>query len=84
MNRADVKEQLGVPSALSFTGCNMRVNTEFLFQGDGMRNTALLLTGLVDQGVRLLVFAGNADAMCNYMVSPLFLYASPMGLSNPY
>lgn len=29
-------------------------------QGDGARNSAKLLTDLVNEGVRLLVYAGNA------------------------
>jgi cathepsin A (carboxypeptidase C) len=45
----------------------MEVNQAFTFQGDGMHNSALLLPDLINEGVRLLVYAGNADAMCNYI-----------------
>lgn len=31
-----------------------------MLQGDGMHNSALLLPELVNDGVRLLVYAGNA------------------------
>jgi cathepsin A (carboxypeptidase C) len=60
MNDPTVKEQLGVPSSLTFESCNMGVNRDFTAQADGMRNSALLLTELVNEGVRLLVYAGNA------------------------
>ena len=41
-----------------------------------MHNSALLLMDLVNDGVRLLVYAGNADYMCNYMVSYVLFSAS--------
>ena len=37
------------------------MNYGFQLQGDTMRNSAVLLPELVAAGVRLLVFAGNAD-----------------------
>ncbi len=33
-----------------------------------MHNSAALLPELLEDGMRLLVYAGNADAMCNFMV----------------
>jgi cathepsin A (carboxypeptidase C) len=46
----------------------MQVNQGFFFQGDGMHNSAALLIPLLNDGIKLLVYAGNADGMCNYMV----------------
>lgn len=60
MNDAAVKEELGVNPSLTFQSCNMEVNKDFTLQADGMRNSALLLTDLVNEGVRLLVYAGSA------------------------
>ena len=60
LNDPAIKEELGVPSSLKFESCNMEVNRAFTTQADGMRNSALLLTDLVNEGVRLLVYAGNA------------------------
>ena len=60
MNDAAIKKELGVNPSLTFQSCNMRVNQDFTAQADGMRNSALLLTDLVNEGVRLLVYAGNA------------------------
>jgi hypothetical protein len=34
-----------------------------------MHNSAALLLPLLNDGIKLLVYAGNADGMCNYMVS---------------
>jgi len=60
MNDAKVKKELGANPSLTFQSCNMRVNQDFTAQADGMRNSALLLTDLVNEGVRLLVYAGSA------------------------
>lgn len=62
MNDAAVKGELGVNPSLTFQSCNMQVNQDFTLQADGMRNSALLLTDLVNEGVRLLVYAGSAGA----------------------
>jgi len=60
MNGAAVKKELGANPSLTFQSCSTQVNQDFATQGDGMRNSALLLTDLVNEGVRLLVYAGNA------------------------
>lgn len=60
MNEPAHKVELGVNPSLQFESCNMEVNQAFTGQGDGMHNSALLLTDLVNDGVRLLVYAGNA------------------------
>ena len=59
MNGEDVKRSLGVDPTLTFEACNADVNKDFALQADAMRNSALLLTDLVNEGVRLLVYAGN-------------------------
>jgi cathepsin A (carboxypeptidase C) len=60
MNDPEVKVALGVDPTRNFASCNMEVNQAFLFQGDGAHNSAKLLTELVNGGVRLLIYAGNA------------------------
>ena len=60
MNGEDVKRSLGVDPTLTFEACKADVSKEFALQADAMQNSALLLTDLVNEGVRLLVYAGNA------------------------
>lgn len=60
MNGEDVKRSLGVDPTLTFEACKADVSKDFALQADAMRNSALLLTDLVNEGVRLLVYAGNA------------------------
>ncbi|KAJ6584134.1 serine carboxypeptidase [Mycena vulgaris] len=68
MNRPEIKRALGVdPRAKDFVSCNNEMNFAFMLQGDGMRDSKRLLTELVDDGIRLLIYAGNVDMMCNYM-----------------
>ncbi|KAJ7451590.1 serine carboxypeptidase [Mycena latifolia] len=68
MNLPEVKQALGAdPRAPVFEACSNEINFSFMLQGDGMRNTKGLLTELVDDGIRLLIYAGNVDMMCNYM-----------------
>jgi len=66
LNQPSVKAELGVSPEREFTTCNLDVNKAFTMGGD-WSNSALLLPELVNGGVRLLVYAGNADLMCNYM-----------------
>ncbi|KAG9040048.1 hypothetical protein FS837_000885 [Tulasnella sp. UAMH 9824] len=64
MNNATVKSELGVKPSIEFKSCNMDVFQGFLGQGDSMRNSAALIPELLINGVRFLIFAGNADFMC--------------------
>lgn len=68
LNLPEIKKALGVNPKLNFSSVNMDVNQAFFAQGDGSRDSAKLLPELVNDGVRLLVYAGNADAMCNFIV----------------
>lgn len=60
MNDPAVKAALGVNPQRNFESCNMAVNQAFLLQGDSMHNTPALLPEMINDGVRLLVYAGNA------------------------
>lgn len=60
MNNPRNKAALGVDPTRKFESCNMEVNQAFTMQGDGAHNSAKLLPELIDDGVRLLVYAGNA------------------------
>jgi hypothetical protein len=60
MNNAENKLRLGVPANVNFSSCNDRVHVAFDKSGDGMHNAGALFTGLLNDGIRLLVFSGNA------------------------
>lgn len=65
MNNPKVKSQLGVPNSIEYQGCNMNINQQFFLQGDSVKNSATLLPPLLEDGIRVLVYAGEADYMCN-------------------
>ncbi|KAJ9110119.1 hypothetical protein QFC19_001790 [Naganishia cerealis] len=58
---------LGAPKDVKFQSCNMDVNKNFLFNGDVMKETSLLMVPLVNEGIRLLIYAGVQDLMCNFI-----------------
>ena len=63
MRNAAVEAKLGVEPGRNFTGGSALVYLSFRASGDGMRNSAPLLTNLVNDGIRLLVYAGNAGML---------------------
>lgn len=65
LNKPEVKKAWGASSKAEFKSCNMAINQNFMFQGDSMHNSAALIPELVDGGVRVLIYAGAADFMCN-------------------
>lgn len=65
MNKPETKKQLGVPSHIKFQSCNMQLNQHFMMQGDSLVNSAELLRPLLGDGIRVLVYAGETDFMCN-------------------
>ncbi|KAJ7057203.1 carboxypeptidase C [Mycena amicta] len=67
MRDPKVKRALGIDPERSFHSFNMDMNRDFNARGEGVQNAAKLLPELIDGGVRLLVYAGNADMMANYM-----------------
>ncbi|GFZ51462.1 carboxypeptidase C [Saitozyma sp. JCM 24511] len=67
LNKPEVKKQLGAPSDITFQSCNMQINQNFLLQGDGVHDTASLLPELVDAGLRVLIYSGEADMLVNYI-----------------
>lgn len=73
MNIDENKKMLGVDPSRKFDSCNMQVNQAFLTQGDSSHNSAPFLVDLINEGVRVLVYAGNADYMCNFIVSEFSL-----------
>ncbi|KAJ7627649.1 serine carboxypeptidase [Mycena polygramma] len=73
MNNPKVKAALGVDPDRSFRSFNMDMNREFNLRGEGVHNAAKLLPELINDGVRLLVYAGKADMMANYMGNELWV-----------
>ncbi len=73
MNSPRVQRELGVDAApVPFVHCNLTTNRAFYAEGQAMRNSASLLPRLVNDGMHLLVFAGDTGASyaCIVCVTP--------------
>jgi len=64
-NKADVKSQLGVAKATTWTQCDNTVNEHM--QGDHVTSTAEDLLDVLAAKVNVLIYSGADDYICNWM-----------------
>ncbi|KAI9485198.1 MAG: Alpha/Beta hydrolase protein [Benjaminiella poitrasii] len=69
LDRPETKSALGVNASSigSFEICSGTVNADFQSTGDWMRPYVQQLTALLNQHIRILAYAGDADFLCNWM-----------------
>ncbi|GHJ88906.1 hypothetical protein NliqN6_5308 [Naganishia liquefaciens] len=84
MNTPEVRKSLGAPADAKFASCNMQINQQFLFAGDAMKDTSLLLVPLVDAGLRVLIYAGVQDMMCNFIGNEQWMDVLPTKYLNEF
>ncbi|KAJ3317249.1 hypothetical protein HDV06_001820 [Boothiomyces sp. JEL0866] len=65
LNRPEIQEQLGVD--VQYEGCKRDINMNFLLAGDWMRPYVEYIPEILESGVRVLVYAGDADFICNWI-----------------
>lgn len=65
MNKPEVKKAWGANGDVNFKSCDTSINQAFLLQGDSMRDSTVVLPELIEAGVRMLIYNGLADSMCN-------------------
>jgi len=65
LNKPEVQKELGV-EVQSYDSCNFDINRNFLFQGDWMQPYHRLVPSLLDE-IPVLVYAGDADFICNWL-----------------
>ncbi|KAF9583969.1 hypothetical protein BGW38_007971 [Lunasporangiospora selenospora] len=66
LNRPEIMEELGA-EVDNYKSCNMQVNFNFMLQGDWMKPFHRMVPPLLDDGVRILLYSGDADFICNWM-----------------
>ncbi|KAG8713828.1 hypothetical protein FRC08_012751 [Ceratobasidium sp. 394] len=76
------KSKIGAQSEWQMT--NYGVYSHFAATGDWMRNMRPALEGVVDAGVRVLILAGDADYICNYMGFELMVDAMQTRFTSLY
>ncbi|KAF8602101.1 alpha/beta-hydrolase [Ceratobasidium sp. AG-I] len=64
LNKPLVKKELGVPLDLDFESCNEKLHLRFLKSGDAARSSSVLLPELIEDGLRVLIYVGDADLLC--------------------
>lgn len=84
LNQPGVKASLGVPDSVNFQSCNTKVNGAFLLHGDSMHDASELLLPLVEDGVRVLIYAGVTDAMCSAIGNERWMVNFPSVLQEEY
>nr|GAT52547.1 predicted protein [Mycena chlorophos] len=69
LNRADVQSMLGIdPSRKTFAACAYDVVDAFGgLQGDVMHGSTEYVAGLLERGVRVLIYAGSYDYICSWV-----------------
>ncbi|KAK7690230.1 hypothetical protein QCA50_006883 [Cerrena zonata] len=68
LNRNDIREILGVdPTIGNFSSCNNEKNAQFNANLDSVYPTPYYVTGLLERGVKVLVYVGANDFRCNWI-----------------
>ncbi|KAG8793931.1 hypothetical protein FRC12_001155 [Ceratobasidium sp. 428] len=80
LNRTDVKVALGVPGNYSYSWLSWEINSAFVRAADIANDATPMIRELVEDGVRVLNLAGDADFACNFMGAFEWMYR----LDNPY
>jgi carboxypeptidase C (cathepsin A) len=68
LDSARVRKYLGVDSTKvgAWQECNNEINAAFYATGDPVKNFAPLVADLLNDDIRVLIYAGDADLMCNW------------------
>jgi len=72
LNSANVRKALGVGDR-KWQECNMRVDAHF--RGDSMRDFSQKLVPLLEDDVRVMIYAGDQDLICNWLGNKRWLDA---------
>ncbi|KAH7339045.1 peptidase S10 serine carboxypeptidase [Rhizoctonia solani] len=73
LNRPDIKRELGVDPNVDFRVCDNNTNQAFIKSGDPVRNAAVLLPEVIEGGLRMLNYAGDADLLSAFPGMVLWL-----------
>ncbi|OMH78914.1 Carboxypeptidase Y [Zancudomyces culisetae] len=66
LNKKDIQDSLGAEIS-KFEVCNDKIHIKFVLSGDYMRSQSHNLAYLLDNGIKVLNYAGDADWICNWM-----------------
>ncbi|XP_038705560.1 serine carboxypeptidase-like 48 isoform X2 [Tripterygium wilfordii] len=64
MNDESIKKSLGVGADIHFVSCNSTVSDNM--KGDFMKNYQVGIPALLENGIKILIYAGDKDVLCNW------------------
>ncbi|CAN4119403.1 unnamed protein product [Withania somnifera] len=73
LNDAQVKKALGVPMGIDFVSCSSSIYTAML--SDWMKNLEVGIPELLEDGINLLIYAGEYDLICNWLGNSNWVHA---------
>ncbi|XP_059314690.1 serine carboxypeptidase-like [Lycium ferocissimum] len=73
LNDAQVKKALGVSPDIDFVSCSSEVYSAM--QTDWMKNLELGIPSLLEDGINLLIYAGEYDLICNWLGNSNWVHA---------
>nr|GEU53300.1 serine carboxypeptidase-like [Tanacetum cinerariifolium] len=82
LSESSVKTALGVPSDIDFVSCSRTVYDAML--QDWMRDLEVGIPALLEQGIELLVYAGEYDLICNWVGNSRWVNAMPWSGQNKF
>ncbi|KAI9303430.1 Alpha/Beta hydrolase protein [Cunninghamella echinulata] len=66
VNQTEFKKLVGIPSKRPFIRCNFDVKRAFYATGDYVRDVSPSVANLLNNGVRSIIYAGDADFKANW------------------
>jgi carboxypeptidase C (cathepsin A) len=76
LNKPETRKLLGVTSPYNFTGCSSTVGQLFVSHMDKFAHpTQHYVSGLLERGVRMLIYAGTYDWQCNWVSNVMWTEA---------
>jgi len=76
LNKPKTREMLNVdPSVGNFTSCSNKVGTAFSQNLDMVRQTEFYVAGLLERGIKVLIYVGTYDWICNWVGNERFTLA---------
>jgi len=76
LDRPEVRSALGVGSR-KWSDCNREVALMFEFSGDWMQSYQQMIPDQLNDGIRVLIYAGDQDYICNWLGNQAWAQALP-------
>ena len=75
--RPEVMSAIGVSSKHSWSDCNRGVAMAFELAGDWMKDFQQMLPDMLEDGIPVLIYAGDQDFICNWLGNQAWTQALP-------